>query len=247
MATDAHACVAECVRVEKALKNAAERLTEDGFLAEMRIEERRQRAVEKEIARRKRESKRRVDFLEVCREAWRFGVEERKLEVSGAEAERLRQERRRERIAREKREKLEREVAERQGSYMSPWEAARGGASLERFDALVQEERERKEFQEGRVWNYDFKEQESGETLIQSAVRNSQDALAKHILEVGGSPNVNDNTICRVTPLHDAVVKRDLGLIRTLMKGGAKVGAGRSETWEEVERLTGGVMGKRRE
>ena len=222
-AASAHACVAECFRVEKALKKAAERLIEDGFLSEMRIEERRQRAVEKEIARRKRETKRRADFLDVCRVAWRIGVEERKLEVSGAEAERLRQERRRERIAKEKREKLEKEVAERQGSYMSPWEAARGGASLGRFDALVQEERERKEFQEGRVWNYDFKEQESGETLLHSAVRNSQDALAKHLLEVGASPNVDDNTICRVTPLHDAVVKRDLELVRTLMKGGAKV------------------------
>ena len=225
-----HAALATVILAERSavgtqkLVNVAEaREREQAELALMAQEEHRQRKVEAEIKWRQHERLARRALVQLCQGAWRDG---RKLRDRDAV----------EKARREAQEKLDKEGAdvrrkkERQQRltkieelYCSPWEAAMGGASVDRFDQLLHDEAQRRQHQEGRSFSLNDRDSETGDTLLLCACAGGHRHLVKFLLENGASVHTTNNTIYRVTPLHEAAQNNFVEVVEELLAAGARV------------------------
>eukprot|EP00948_MAST-09A_sp_MAST-9A-sp1_P003634 g3634.t1 len=215
-------CESLCRRKQSQLQAAQQTFREGEELLAMREEERKQRQYEAEMRRRNLNKRQREAFLKTCRSKWRRGralrfeeEEERKAASSAKLA--LKNESNRKKIEARKEANLARE-----NEYINAFEAVVDGARTECIEKLMATDKARREFQEGRMYHIDLIDPVRGGSLLQLAVRHGYNDIVKFLLEKGANPNLIDNTISRMTPLHDAVLLGNVVILQTLLKAGAR-------------------------
>lgn len=192
----------------------------------MENEETRQRGVDKEIKVRQHERLARHALLRLCQTAWKKGALQKQFDQE-IEAKRIAQQKNVKAEAEQRRaQSRRRHQAEAEAAYTSPWEAALGGSSVERFKQLVSEEAVRRRNQEGRSFSLDDRDRTTGSTLLLCACAGGHHHLTKFLIEHGAEVNLANNTVYRVSPLHEACQSN---FVQVCNLRGAVQGAGDSE------------------
>ena len=189
-------------------------------------QEKAEAAARKEEAKRKRleeERRAREVFVLMCKRQWAKGLKKRADDAMAVKEG--------EKIKRAKRERRRRESvrimselrSKRESGFQSPWEACRGGASVERLKQLISDEEERRLHQEGRAFSFDAIDQDLGETMLQLACWNDRVEIASYLVDQGASINSPSSVVTRTYPIHTAARKGAIKIVRMLVERGADI------------------------
>ncbi|TMW65919.1 hypothetical protein Poli38472_003684 [Pythium oligandrum] len=226
--SEADSVVAAVARVESCLKhkqhllemyhqNSIER-AESGM---MEVEDERSMMLEATVRREKKAHEDHVKFLQLCRERWTKGLQQRQEDEQQAQRdEKMNNDKLQEDCDRRRRQN-EMDRAQRGQLRLSIWEATRAGHAVDIIRTMVFAE-----MRKARQSGYDFvvrdAKSDNGESLVQIACWCGHGELVSFFLDQGADLLAVDSFYNGFTLLHDAARRGHSQIIRLLIERGLK-------------------------
>jgi hypothetical protein len=103
-------------------------------------------------------------------------------------------------------------------AFNDPWSGAREGCTIVQMRELILEEKQRRQHQEGRVFNINDPDKVSGEKLLLVACWASNAHMVKFLISQGCNPDVIDNSLSKSTALHMAARSGKYDIVQYLLQ-----------------------------